>query len=227
MSSADHAAHGVLRAHGAYPAIQPGLSVEQLDALLREKFALVRDVRDRWGLTLIVPAAKLVEVVTFLRNESTLAFAQLLDIAGIDYLAYPNHRGPRFAAIYNFKSVQFKHRVRLKVEIDEDQLDLPTLTGLYLIANWQEREVYDQLGFNFVGHPNLKRLLNHHEFVGHPLRKDYPCQKRQKLSVNDPLIDQLEARLQSKGYVILDRGQENKATPITFADQAQQKAVAK
>ena len=210
-----------------YPAIQPGLSVEQLDTLLREKFALVRDVRDRWNLTLIVPAAKLVEVVTFLRNEATLAFAQLLDIAGIDYLAYPNHRAARFAAIYNFKSVQFKHRVLLKVEIEEDQLDLPTLTGLYLIANWQEREVYDQLGFNFVGHPNLKRLLNHHEFVGHPLRKDYPCQKRQKLSVNDTLIDQLEARLQSKGYVILDRGQENRATPITFNEQVKQKAVAK
>ena len=76
----------------AYPAIQPGLSIEQIETLLRENFALVRDPRDRWHLTMIVPAAKLVEVVTFLRNEATLAFAQLLDIAGIDYLAYPNHR---------------------------------------------------------------------------------------------------------------------------------------
>ncbi len=207
--------------HAAYPAIKPGLSHAELETLLVGKFALTRDARDSWGLTLVVPVAKLVDVVTFLHHEPSLDFAQLLDIAGIDYLAYPNHRGPRFAAIYNFKSVQFTHRLRLKVELDEELVDLPTLSGLYKIANWQEREVYDQLGFNFVGHPNLKRLLNHHEFVGHPLRKDYPCQKRQKLSVNDSLVDQLEGRLQAKGYVILDRGQENLATPITF------KAVAK
>jgi NADH:ubiquinone oxidoreductase subunit C len=212
--SSDHA-HSSAESF-TYPAIKSGLSLGELQTLLVAKFALVRDPRDSWGLTLIVPTAKLVEVATYLRDEPSLQFAQLLDIAGVDYLAYPNHRGPRFAAIYNFKSVVFTHRLRLKVELDEEQVDVPTLIGLYKIANWQEREVYDQLGLNFVGHPNLKRLLNHHEFVGHPLRKDYPCQKRQKLSVNDSLVDQLESRLQAKGYVILDRGQQNQATPITF-----------
>lgn len=205
--------------------MQPGLDLAQLQAAVGERFALPRDPRDQWGLTLIVTAAKLVEVVRFLRDEPTLAFAQLLDIAGVDYLAYPNHRGPRFAAIYNFKSVLFRHRLKLKLEIDEDQLDVPTISGLYKIADWQEREVFDQYGVNFVGHPNLRRLLNHHEFVGHPLRKDYPCQKRQKLSVNDPLVDQLEARLRAKGYAILDRGQENHATPITFAERVTSEAL--
>lgn len=220
--SSDHS-HSHASSH-AIPAMQPGLSPEQLETVLREKFALARDPRDQWNLTLIVGADRLVEVVTYLRDEPTLAFAQLLDIAGIDYLAYPNHRGPRFAAIYNFKSVLFRHRLKLKIEIEEDALDVPTLTALYKIADWQEREVFDQYGFIFTGHPNLRRLLNHHEFVGHPLRKDYPCQKRQKLSVSDPLVDQLEARLKAKGYVILDRGQENLATPISFAEK---KAAAK
>jgi NADH-quinone oxidoreductase subunit C len=86
---------------------------------------------------------------------------------------------------------------------------------MYKSADFAERETWDQYGIVFAGHPNLKRLLNHHEFVGHPLRKDYPCQKRQKLSINDPMIDQLEARLRSMGYTILDRGEAYNGQPIS------------
>ncbi len=200
------------------PPMQPGLVAADLAQLLAGKFAAVRDPRDQWDLTLIVPAAQIAEIAAFLRDEATLRFDQLLDLAGLDYLAYPNQRGPRFAVIYNFKSTVFRHRLKLKIELEEDALDVPTLTKLYKIADWQEREVFDQYGVVFTGHSNLKRLLNHHEFVGHPLRKDYPCQKRQKLSVNDPLIDQMEQRLRAKGFQILDRGQENKAAPISFKE---------
>ncbi len=198
------------------PPITPGLVAADLEKLLGERFALVRDPRDQWDLTLIAPVARIAEIAAALRDDPALQFDVLLDIAGLDYLSYPNHRGPRFAALYNFKSTVFTHRLKLKIEVDEDALAVPSLTPLYKIANWLEREVFDQYGLTFTGHPNLKRLLNHHEFVGHPLRKDYPVQKRQKLSVNDPLIDQLEQRLLAKGYKILDRGLENKAGPITI-----------
>ena len=200
------------------PPIQPGLAKDQLATALAERFALVRDPRDQWDLTLLVPAAKLREVVAALRDDATLRFDQLVDSSGVDYLSYPNHRGPRFAVIYNFKSTVFTHRLKLKVELEEDALEVASLHDLYKIANWQERETFDQYGVVFTGHPNLRRLLNHHEFVGHPLRKDYPVQKRQKLSVNDPLIDQLEERLTAKGYVIVDRGEEHKAPPISFKE---------
>jgi NADH-quinone oxidoreductase subunit C len=96
------------------------------------------------------------------------------------------------------------HRFQLKVLVDEEDLHVPTITDLYQIADWAEREVYDQFGILFDGHPNLKRLLNHFEFVGHPLRKDYPAQKRQWLSTNDPMIDQLELRLKQNGIAVLD-----------------------
>ncbi|MBC7474335.1 MAG: NADH-quinone oxidoreductase subunit C, partial [Candidatus Sericytochromatia bacterium] len=66
-------------------------------------------------------------------------------------------------------------------------------------ANWGEREAFDQFGIKFNNHPNLKRILNHHEFVGHPLRKDYPTKKRQELSVNDSLMDEMEKELIRKG----------------------------
>ena len=64
-----------------------------------------------------------------------------------------------------------------------------------------EREAFDQMGIRFAHHPNLKRILNHHEFVGHPLRKDYPITRRQWLSANESLMDEMNARLNKKGYV--------------------------
>jgi NADH/F420H2 dehydrogenase subunit C len=193
----------------------PGLSNDQLLALLRERLGLARDPSDQWGLTVSCPAEKLREVVRFLRDEPTLAFGMLLDVVGVDYLAYPGHRGERYAVLYPLKSMVFRHRLTLKVMVDEDACVIPSLHDLYRSADWAERETWDQYGIVFAGHPNLKRLLNHHEFVGHPLRKDYPCQKRQKLSTNDPMIDQLEARLRAQGFTILDRGEVIPGAPIT------------
>lgn len=203
-------------AHVPAGPILPGLSNDQLASHLADRFGLVRDPGDRWDLTLLCPAARLHEVVQYLRDTENLAFAMLLDIVGIDYLAYPDHRGARYAVKYLFKSVAFRHRLSLKVQLDEDRAELPSIHDLFRIADWMERETWDQYGIVFVGHPNLKRLLNHHEFVGHPLRKDYPCQKRQKLSTNDPLIDQLEARLRARGYTIVDRGESHPGQPITM-----------
>jgi NADH-quinone oxidoreductase subunit C len=195
--------------------MSPGLTHDQLATLLAEKFALVRDASDKWDLTLIAPSEKLREIMRFLRDEPTLQFAMLLDVVGVDYLAYPGHRGERYAVLYPLKSLTFRHRVTIKVTVDEDACVVPSIHELFKSADWAERETWDQYGIVFAGHPNLKRLLNHHEFVGHPLRKDYPCQKRQKLSTNDQMLDQLEARLREQGYTILDHGEAHAGTPIT------------
>jgi NADH-quinone oxidoreductase subunit C len=195
--------------------MQAGLGRDDLLKLLNEKFGLIRDAADQWDLSLLCPAERLREVVRFLRDEPTLQFAILLDVVGVDYLAYPGHRGERYAVLYPLKSLAFRHRVTLKVMVDEDACVVPSLHDLYKSADWAERETWDQYGIVFAGHPNLKRLLNHHEFVGHPLRKDYPCQKRQKLSTNDPMVDQLEARLRQQGYTILDKGEAQRGAPIT------------
>lgn len=196
--------------------MKPGLSSDELGRLLEGRFGLKRDPRTLQDLCLLCPSAQLREVVSFLRDDVSLRFATVLDIIGVDYLAFPDHRGPRFAVVYLFKSVEFRQRVALKVEIEEDLASVPSITDLYLSANWAEREVWDQYGITFIGHPNpSKRLLNHHEFIGHPLRKDYPCQKRQKLSINDPMIDQLEERLKERGYTVIDPGNTNESKPIT------------
>jgi NADH-quinone oxidoreductase subunit C len=180
------------------------LSNDALFALLKERFPVERDAADRWQLTVICPSANLREVIGFLRDDARTQMTMLLDIAGVDYLAYPGHREARFAVIYLLKSLTLGLRVSVKVRVEEDDCRVPSIHDLFKIADWSERETWDQYGIVFSGHPNLKRLLNHHEFIGHPLRKDYPCQKRQKLSANDPMLDQLTLRLRQLGYAVVE-----------------------
>ncbi|MHC5067429.1 MAG: NADH-quinone oxidoreductase subunit C [Planctomycetota bacterium] len=183
-----------------------GLSADDLAVIIGERFAVSRDPQDHWGLTLLVSRDDLRSVVRFLRDDERLRFDVLVDITAIDYLAYPDWRGERFGVVYLFKSMAARQRLRLKVLVDEGDELVPSLHDLYRIADWQERETFDQYGIRFTDHPNLKRLLNHHEFEGHPLRKDYPAQKRQKLSINDPMVDQLCARLDALGHTVLELG---------------------
>jgi NADH-quinone oxidoreductase subunit C len=189
----------------ASPAPGKPLSKDELLALVRERFpAVAADPADQWDLSIVASADDLRDLVIFLRDDKRTQMNMLLDIAGIDYLSYPGHRDARFAVVYLLKSLAFNHRARIKVRLEEDACEIASIHDLYKIADWSERETWDQVGIVFKGHPNLKRLLNHHEFLGHPLRKDYPCQKRQKLSVNDPMLDQLTLRLRQLGYTVLD-----------------------
>ena len=185
------------------------VNVDEIFSVLEEKFGATKDLQDKWTVTALISAANLHSAVQFLRDESPVKFEMLVDIAGIDYLTYPNHEGPRFAVAYAFKSISTPGaRIRLKVQVSESDLNVPTLTDLYSNANWYEREVYDLFGIVFKGHPDLRRLLNHVEFVGHPLRKDYPAQKRQWLSTNDYLLPALEQRLEELGYRVVQRSKE-------------------
>jgi NADH-quinone oxidoreductase subunit C len=172
--------------------------------ILSERFGAKLDPRDQWGLTVEVDAAHLHAALKFLRDDPSFRCDVLLDITAIDYLGYPGHDQARFAVVYLLRSMRSaSHRIRVKIWVEEDSPKVPSVHDLWKIADWQERETWDQYGIVFDGHPNLKRLLNHVEFVGHPLRKDYPAKKRQWLSTNDPMIDQLEARLVRNGFDIL------------------------
>lgn len=180
---------------------------EKLALETLEKFGAVRSEKNPWGLTVVVGRENLRAAVLAIRDD--LKLDMLLDVVGIDYLGFKDYNGPRFSVQYVFKSVYDPaHRMMVKVLAEESDLNVPTISDLYPIANWQEREVYDQYGVNFEGHPDLRRLLNHVEFVGHPLRKDYPAHRRQWLSTNDYLYPALEQRLEEKGYRILERPKE-------------------
>lgn len=89
--------------------------------------------------------------------------------------------GARFEVVYHFFSLPLKQRIRLKVPVEESSPEVDSLTPLWAAADWFEREVWDMFGLRFRGHPDLKRILMYEGFEGHPLRKDYPVNKRQPL----------------------------------------------
>jgi len=152
--------------------------------LLRERFgAAVVDAYAPLGdHTAVVERGTILDVLRFCRDDDRLAFAMLTDLTAVDYLKYPGREdGPRFEVVYQLYSLQHNHRVRLKVRVDEDDAVVPTAVPLWPIANWLEREVWDMFGIRFEGHPDLRRLLLYEEFAGHPLRKDYPINRRQPL----------------------------------------------
>lgn len=182
---------------------------EKVLPILESRFGAVRDEDDSWGFTVVVDGAQLRNVVLFLRDGHEYRVNMLLDVVGVDYLGFKDYVGPRFAVEYALKSVYNpSRRIRIKVRVSETDCKVPTISDLFPIANWQEREVWDQYGIVFENHPDLRRLLNHSEFQGHPLRKDYPAHKRQWLSTNDLLLPELEARLEAKGYKIISRSKE-------------------
>ena len=160
--------------------------------------------------TVVLRREFLLKVARFLKGEPALQMNFLMDLSAVDYSTFgkspakaffassgvalsPSSQIPdedpwpgppgkaRFAVVYHFYSLEHKHRLRLVVPVEEAEPELDSLTSLWAGANWLEREVWDMFGIRFRGHPDLKRILMYEEFEGHPLRKDYPVNKRQPL----------------------------------------------
>jgi len=173
--------------------------------LLRERHpdAVVSSHSHKGDEVAVVRREKLQEVCRFLKEDPRADLKLLAQIAAVDLLTYSTESTggaalasievpaydlarkpavePRFQVAYNLGSVARKHRLRLRVELRSDDLKLPSVTGIWRTADWWERYVYDMFGVDFVGHPNLTRIMLYPEFVGFPLRKDYPVRKRQLL----------------------------------------------
>lgn len=150
-----------------------------LDILARELPDAIEDSGSYVGDEMaVVVRARLPEVLTLLRDHDDLQMNMLSDLTVVDYMG----QTPRFEVVYQLYSIPLKHRVRLKVRIGEgSDCWVPTATNHWFAANWAEREAWDLYGVRFDGHPDLRRILMYDEFVGHPLRKDYPQNARQPL----------------------------------------------
>jgi NADH-quinone oxidoreductase subunit C len=129
------------------------------------------------AVVVVEDRSALPDVLRKLRDDPELAFDMLSDLTVVDYLG----RVPRFEVVYQLKSLARNHRLRVKVLVPEEDPVVPTAVPIWKSANWSEREAWDLFGIRFDGHPDLRRILMYPEFVGHPLRKDYPVLKRQPL----------------------------------------------
>lgn len=143
---------------------------------LKEKLpdSVLESAEFRGELALVVKKEDIVPVCRFLRDDPEVSFNFLSDLTAVDRLG----REARFDVIYNLYSIQKNHRVRLKVRAGEDET-VPSVTSVWSNANWFERELFDLFGIEFDGHPDLRRILMPDDWVGHPLRKDFPLTKEE------------------------------------------------
>jgi NADH-quinone oxidoreductase subunit C len=118
-----------------------------------------------------------VEVAQFLRDDDELQMDHFIDLTAIDY---PERASARFDVTLMTRSSVNGQRIRLRTHVKDGET-VGTLSAVWMGANWAEREVFDMFGIEFQGHPDLRRILLYDEFVGHPLRKDYPIDKAQPL----------------------------------------------
>jgi NADH-quinone oxidoreductase subunit C len=143
--------------------------------LLTERFgdAVKRSVfRD--NVRYVVPVDRLIEAMTLLKGAG---FDFLADIAGIDYLHYPNATD-RYGIVYCLANTETAERVYVKVLLNDPEPTVPSVYSLWKGADWMEREIYDMYGVVFEGHPDLRRILMPEGFASYPLRKDYPLRGR-------------------------------------------------
>ena len=123
-----------------------------------------------------INAAGLTAAMTKLRDEPSLAFSQLIDATGMDYVDYGDAwNGARYAVVYQLLSIQHNWRLRVRSFCTDDDFPMvDTVNDIWSSANWYEREAFDLYGIIFNGHPDLRRILTDYGFVGHPFRKDFP-----------------------------------------------------
>jgi len=121
-------------------------------------------------LNVVISRDDVIEICRFLKTDDELKFNFLSCITAADYLG---KRDQRFEVVYILYSIPNKHRVIIKIRVNENN-EVPSLTSLWSTADFQEREVYDMFGIKFSGHPNLTRILMDDDWIGHPQRKDFP-----------------------------------------------------
>jgi NADH-quinone oxidoreductase subunit C len=128
------------------------------------------DIREEVGeIAVHVRRDTLVDAMTLLRDTPGLEYQQLMEIAGVDWPSRPE----RFEAVYCLLSLTRNHRIRVHVATNEDQ-PIPSVTSIWPVAGWLEREVWDMYGVLFEGNADLRRILTDYGFQGHPQRKDFP-----------------------------------------------------
>jgi NADH-quinone oxidoreductase subunit C len=163
------------------------LTNEFIKSRLTEKFGQsITGMEEPYGmLSVTVPRDLNLKVLNFLFDEPELGFRFLTDLTAVHY---PERTGEELCVVYHLHNLVENIRMRLKVYAPVEKPDVYTATGLFSGANWMERETYDFFGINFVGHPNLKRILNVDEMDYFPLRKEFPLEDQTRIDKDDDMF---------------------------------------
>lgn len=160
---------------------------EEVKLILQEKFAeQVSGFTESYSmLSFEAPKELNLKVLQFLYDDPRLEFRFLTDLQAVHY---PNNSGRELAVVYHLHNLVKNHRLRFKIFTDIQQPDVFSATALYASANWMERETYDFYGVNFLGHPNLKRILNVDEMDYFPMRKEFPLEDQTRVDKDDEMF---------------------------------------
>ena len=158
------------------------MQTSNLAEQVKHKFPnLVQEALDQHGDPVVVIKKEAIKnLAASLKKDPEFQFNMLMDLSAVDYLHW-EEKEFRFEIIYNLFSLAKNHRLFIKARVSETDPAIDSVTSLWPAADWYEREVWDMFGIEFKGHPNLKRILMYEGFEEHPLRKDYPYNKRQPL----------------------------------------------
>ena len=150
-----------------------GLEPTDIAEKIKEKFPEeVVEVTDfRAQVSVIVKKDRIIDICRYLHDDPRLNFDHLHDLCGVDY---HGKKEPRFEVVYNLYSIKYRHKIRVRAQVPENDPNIRTVTSIWAGANWHERECFDMFGIIFKGHPDLRRILLPEDWEGHPLRKDYP-----------------------------------------------------
>lgn len=163
------------------------LTNEFIQQKLTEKFPdQLTDWQEPYGmLTFSAPKDLNLKVLQFLFDDVELKFQFLTDLQAVHY---PENKGAELAVVYHLHNLVDNVRLRFKVFTDIEKPDVFSATALYQSANWMERETYDFYGVNFIGHPNLKRVLNVEEMDYFPMRKEFPLEDQLRIDKDDEMF---------------------------------------
>jgi NADH-quinone oxidoreductase subunit C len=163
------------------------LNNEAIEQILQAKFlGILSKIETNYGmLTFDVQTDHNLKVLTFLKENPELGFLYLNDLTAVHY---PDDKGAELCVVYLLQNMKLGLRIRMKCRVDISKPDVFTATSLFSTANWLEREAYDFYGVNFVGHPDLRRIMNVDEMDYHPLRKEYPLEDQTRLDKDDEMF---------------------------------------
>lgn len=153
-----------------YPA---GIDSKEIAEKIKEKFPeeVVDVTESRDQVSVIIKKGRVVDICRYLHDDPNLMLNHLQDLTAVDWRG---KKEPRFEVVYNLYSIRYRHRIRLKAQVSEEESSINSVVPIWAGANWHERECYDMFGIVFKGHPDLRRILLPEDWEGYPLRKDYP-----------------------------------------------------
>lgn len=143
-------------------------------------------------VSVVVRPGRIVDMLRWLRDSDHLRLDHLRSLCGVDNSRRKDPGLSRFEVVYNLTSIPFRHSLRLRAEVGDKEPAIDSVVGLWPGADWLERETYDLIGIRFHGHPNLTRVLLPDDWIGHPLRKEYPLKGKQEWTGMTDLLERIK-----------------------------------